>query len=88
MIQLAMSLFMASGGSRRLNGFIEREVLVTLDGCFYKKFNLTERIGKKSIIHVPMAFLGYAYMDGEDIFFDSLTLRTVMVNKNRPDFNP
>lgn len=79
---------MASGGSRRLNGFIERELLVTLDGYFYKKFNLTEGIGKKSIIHVHMASLGYAYMDGEDIFFDSLTFRTVMVNKNWPDFNP
>lgn len=72
---------MASGGSRRLNGFIEQKVLVTLDGCFYKKFNLTEVIDKKSIVYVHMAFLGYAYMDGEDIFFDSLTLRTVMVNK-------
>ncbi|HCM63442.1 MAG TPA: hypothetical protein DIT05_13000 [Morganella sp. (in: Bacteria)] len=60
---------MASGGSRRLNGFIEREVLVTLDGCFYKKFNLTEKIVNKSISYVHMAFLGYAYMDGEDIFF-------------------
>ncbi|PWK96148.1 hypothetical protein C7431_10669 [Pantoea allii] len=79
---------MASGGSRRLNGFIEREVLVTLDGCFYKTFNLTERIGKKLIIHMHMAFLGFAYMDGEDVLFDSLTLRTVVVNKSRPDFNP
>lgn len=70
------SFFMASGGSRRLNGFIEREGLVTLDGCFYKTFNLTEGIGEKSIIHVHIAFLGYAYMDGEDVLFDSLTLRT------------
>lgn len=82
LVQLAESIE-SQFGHRFFGG-----ITVTLDGCFYKKFNLPEGIGNKSIVHVHMALLGYDYMDGEDVLFDSLTSRTLVVNKNRPDLNP
>lgn len=69
----AASFFNGNTVIKRINGVVEKEGEVTLEGCLYKRVNLTGGIGEKSLIHVNCAFLGYAFKQGEEIEFDSLS---------------
>lgn len=60
---------------KRINGVVEKEGEVTLEGCLFKRINLTEGIGEKSLLHINCAFLGYDFKNDEEIKFNSLSFR-------------
>jgi hypothetical protein len=55
----------------RIIGHVERYGLITLDESFYKNRNISFGGISKSKIHVNKAFLGVAYKENEEIFFNS-----------------
>ncbi|MBK4772810.1 MAG: hypothetical protein FT726_24715 [Pantoea sp. Morm] len=67
------SFFSGNTVLKRINGKVEKEGEVTLEGCLYKKINITGGIGEKSLIHVNCAFLGHAFKQDEEIKLDSLS---------------
>jgi ApeA N-terminal domain 1 len=56
----------------RIVGVIEEDGYVTLDTCFYKSKNISfGGVSKKSLVCVNKAFVGVAYDEKENIFFNT-----------------
>ena len=56
---------------KRIVGHIEKDGLVTLDDCFYKKKDFAFGGISKSLVHVNRAFSGVAYEESESVSFNT-----------------
>lgn len=57
----------------RIIGHIEKDGLVTLESCFYKKKNISFGGISKSLVHVNQVLSGVAYDKGEEVKFNTLS---------------
>lgn len=57
----------------RIIGHVEKEGLVTLENCFYKKKNIAFGSIAKSLIHVNKAFCAVAYDKDENVTFNTMS---------------
>lgn len=54
----------------RIIGLIEKDGLVTLDGCFYRRRNISFGSVAKSLVHADIAFIGVGYEADEEPTFN------------------
>lgn len=57
----------------RIVGYVEKDGLITLDDCFYKKKSFTFGGIAKSLVHVNRVFSGIAYEKGEKVTFNTVS---------------
>lgn len=65
----------------RIIGHVEKDGLITLDNCFYKKKNFAFGGISKSLVHVNRALSGVAYEKDEKVTFNTVSFSVEGLNE-------
>src|SRR5690606_6500129 len=65
----------------RIIGHVEKDGLVTLEGCFYRKKNISFGGIAKSLLHVNKVISGVAYEKDEIVTFNAVSFAVEGINE-------